>query len=287
MLIAKILNNNVVLALDEKNREQVVTGLGIAWKKKVGETVDVKLIEKVFSLRDDGMRGHLSDFLPDIPVDIIATVEKIIGLAKSQLPGKLHDSIYISLADHCFFALQRHKQKMSIRNALLWEIKMLYPKEYSVGLEALRIIEQRLAVELTEDEAGFIALHLVNAQLNNEMPDVIQITKFIQEVLQIVKYCLGINFNENSLNYSRFLTHLKYFSQRMLEKRSVVSDDESLFRVVKDRYLESYRCVKKIEHHMTTKYSYLLSNDEKMFLTIHIEQIRRDALSLPDEENEA
>lgn len=287
MLIAKILNNNVVLALDEKNREQVITGLGIAWKKKVGEAIDAKLIEKVFSLRDDGMKGHLSEFLPEIPVEVITTVEKIILMAKSQLPGRLHDSIYISLADHCFFALQRHKQKMNIRNVLLWEIKVLYPKEYLVGIESLRIIEKRLAVELTEDEAGFIALHLVNAQLNNEMPDVIQITKFIQEVLQLVKYSLKINFNENSTSYSRFLTHLKYFSQRMLERRSLISDDDSLFIIVKDRYQESYRCVQKMEYHMVTKYHYLLSNEEKMFFTIHLEQLRRDALSLPDEENEA
>ncbi|MFB8736241.1 hypothetical protein ACEQPO_29125 [Bacillus sp. SL00103] len=31
-------------------------------------------------------------------------------------------------------------------------------------------------MHLPEDEAGFIAMHIVNAELNEEMPNVIQIT---------------------------------------------------------------------------------------------------------------
>lgn len=287
MRIIKILNNNVVLALDERNQEQIVTGLGIAWKRKAGDRIDPDHIDKVFYLRDDKQKSWLSELLTEIPPEVIATTEKIVALAKTRLPGELHDSLYITLAEHCHFALQRHQLKIDIRNVLLWEIKKLHAREFSVGLDALKIIAQRLGIQLPEDEAGFIALHLVNAQLTNAMPEAIHITKLTQEILQIAKYSLGIEYDEESLSYRRFMTHLKFFSQRMLGHRTVSSEDESLYLIVKKRYSLSYACVQKIDRHMINKYKYALSNEEKMFLTIHIECVRRDALSLPDEEHEA
>lgn len=40
MKIAKILNNNVVVVQDERGREQVVMGRGLAFQKRVGEALD-------------------------------------------------------------------------------------------------------------------------------------------------------------------------------------------------------------------------------------------------------
>ena len=70
-------------------------------------------------------------------------------------------------------------------------------------------------VNLSEDEVGFIALHFVNAELNSEMEEVTQITKIIQEILNIVRYHLKISFDEESLDYHRFVTHLKFFAKRL------------------------------------------------------------------------
>lgn len=50
MKIAKILNNNVVITLDDRHEETVVMGKGIGFKKKPGDTLDESLIEKVFTL---------------------------------------------------------------------------------------------------------------------------------------------------------------------------------------------------------------------------------------------
>ncbi len=40
MQIAKVLNNNVVVVLDEQRREQVVMGRGLAFQKRVGDSLD-------------------------------------------------------------------------------------------------------------------------------------------------------------------------------------------------------------------------------------------------------
>lgn len=278
MKIAKILNNNVVTVIDEHQNELVVMGRGLGFKKHSGDTLDESLIEKEFALKSGELTSRLSELLSEIPLEVVTTADKIITLAKERLPGKLQNSIYISLTDHCNFAIQRHKQGMPIRNVLLWEIKRLYQKEFAVGLEALDLIEQRLSIRLPEDEAGFIALHLVNAQLDSDMPDVIHITKIMQEILNIVKYQLNIDYNEQALSYHRFVTHLKFFAQRLMGKNPVFSDDESLHDVVKAKYVLAYQCAEKIQIHIDQKYHYLLTKEELMFLTIHIERVRTELL---------
>lgn len=55
-------------------------------------------------------------------------------------------------------------------------------------MEALRIVKEKVGVLLPEDEAGFIAMHIVNSGLNEEMPNVANITRVMQDILNIVKY---------------------------------------------------------------------------------------------------
>ncbi|MGF7430844.1 CAT RNA binding domain-containing protein [Thermoanaerobacterium thermosaccharolyticum] len=55
MIIEKIFNNNAIVAKDSDNRELVVMGRGIGFKKSVGEKVDETLIEKTFILKHKRM----------------------------------------------------------------------------------------------------------------------------------------------------------------------------------------------------------------------------------------
>ncbi|MEI7187132.1 BglG family transcription antiterminator LicT [Dickeya dianthicola] len=276
MKIANILNNNVVTVMDEQNNEQVVMGRGLGFKKRPGDTVDAALIEKIFSLRSSELTARLSDVLERIPLEVVTTADRIISLAKEKLTGNLQNSLYISLTDHCHFAIERHRQGVDIRNGLLWEIKRLYQKEFAIGLDALDIIHRRLGVRLPEDEAGFIALHLVNAQLDSHMPEVMRITRVMQEILNIVKYQLNLDYNEQAFSYHRFVTHLKFFAQRLLGRTPVFNDDESLHDVVKAKYTLAYHCAEKIQDHIMLHYDYALSKEELMFLAIHIERVRSE-----------
>ena len=279
MNIAKILNNNVVVILDEQGREQVVMGRGLGFQKQVGEPLEKEKIEKVFALQSDELVARLGELLSQIPLEVMTTCDRIIELSRQRL-GKLQDSLYITLTDHCHFAIERQKKGMAIRNVLLWEIKRLYPKEFLLGQEALAIIDKRLNVQLAEDEAGFIALHLVTAQLNSEMPEVMHVTRVMQEILQIVKYQLRFEYDEDSLSYQRFVTHLKFFAQRMLSRNVVADDDATLHAAVKDNYPRAWKCAEKISHHLVTEYQRELTTEEIMFLAIHIERVRKESLKV-------
>ncbi|UQY43076.1 BglG family transcription antiterminator LicT [Mixta hanseatica] len=276
MKIAKVLNNNVVVVVDEHQCEQVIMGRGLGFQKRVGDKVDDNKIEKIFAQQNDALVTRLTELLSQIPPEVLTACDRITELARQRL-GKLQENACIALIDHCHFALVRHKDNILLPNALLWEIKQLYPKEFSLGLEALAIIHQRLGVMLPEDEAGFIALHLVNAQLNGEMPEVMHITRVMQEILHIVKYQLRLEYDRQSLSYQRFTTHLKFFAQRMLGRCAVADDEEKLYLSIKDNYPQAWRCAEKIEQHLARQYLSALTNEEKMFLAIHIERVRKES----------
>lgn len=275
MKIAKILNNNVVMVQDEQGREQVVMGRGLAFQKRIGDSLNEAHIEKVFALQSDLLVRRLEELLHQIPPEVMTTCDRIIDLATQRL-GKLQESLYITLTDHCYFAIERQNKGLAIKNVLLWDIKRLYPKEFELGQEARAIISRRLNVELAEDEAGFIALHLVTAQLNNEMPEVMHVTRVMQEILQLVKYQLQLEYNESSLSYQRFVTHLKFFAQRMLTRTVVNDDDVSLHAAVKDNYPKAWKCAVKIAQHLQQSYQRELTAEEIMFLAIHIERVRKE-----------
>lgn len=276
MKVHKILNNNVIITLDKLGNEQIIMGRGIAFKKKEGDFVDQTLIEKQFSLTNNEILPKFAELLSEIPLTVISVSEIIINQAKSQLDGKLQDSIYISLTDHIHFAIERHKQGFDIPNGFLWEIKKLYPKEFKIGLFALETIKQRLNVILPEDEAGFITFHIINAQLNDTMPNIVTMTKIMREILNIVKYHFKFEYDEDSLTYQRFVTHLKFFSQRILNNNFVSSQDISLYEIVKDKYHQAYLCTKRIDLHLIQQYAHPLTDDESLYLTIHIERLRNE-----------
>ncbi|AVI42861.1 PRD domain-containing protein [Bacillus pumilus] len=273
MIISKVINNNVVSAYDDEQHELVIMGRGIAFQKKSGDPIDEERIEKVFSIQNKDISEKFKTLLYDIPIEYMQVCEAIIDHARTTLNKNLNDSIYVTLTDHITFAIERHQKGMDIKNALLWEIKRLYKDEFMCGVEAIRIIQDKLNIHLPEDEAGFIAMHIVNAELNEEMPNVIQITKLIQDILNIVKYHFQIDLDEESLNYFRFVTHLKFFGQRLFNETQMENQNEFLYEVVKEKNTAAFQCAEKINDYVQKEYNRSLIEDEMLYLTLHIDRV--------------
>lgn len=279
MKIKKIYNNNVVLAQRENETEMVVMGCGLAFQKKAGDTIDSEAVEKTFVLKNQNdyeVYEKLAELLKDVPVEYVELSDKIITFAKSVLPNKLDNYIYIALTDHISFAIARHKQGIEFKNVLLWEIKKFYKQEFAVALKALDIIEEEIGIHFEEDEAGFIAMHLVNSQASNEnMASVVAVTKMVNSVLNIVKYHFQMDLDESSINYERFITHLRFFAMRFLRKERVEEErvDQFLYEQVERKYSEAFRCCQKIATYLESSLKWEISNDEKVFLTLHIHRV--------------
>lgn len=274
MIINKILNNNVIISIDANNNEVIAMGRGIAFKKKCGEEVLDEQIDKIFTVSSKDMSNKFQELIEIIPLEHMKLSNEIISYAKENLGKKLNDSIYISLTDHIYTSIQRLSDGVVVKNALLWETKRFYKDEFIIGMKALDIIEEKFKVRLPDDEAGFIALHIVNAQLDENLPVVHEITKVMNEISNIVKYNFNVTFDEDSVYYYRFISHLKFFAQRLFNGKEYRNEnDDGLLEVIKVKYSDSYKCVKKISNFINDKYYYDLSNEEMLYLTIHIAKI--------------
>ncbi|MGY3717889.1 BglG family transcription antiterminator LicT [Sutcliffiella cohnii] len=273
MKVERVINNNVISVIQPDGSELVVMGKGIGFKKKTGDEVEKERIEKIFSLENKQTSENFKMLLREVPMDLMDVVEEIIHYAKNILGKKLNENIYVSLTDHINFAMERHKIGAEIKNALLWEIKQLYKEEFSVGLKALEHIKEKFQIELPEDEAGFIAIHIINAEMNEDVANTMNITKFIQQIINIVKYHFNVEFKEESLNYFRFITHLKFFAQRVFNGTHYENNDDYLYIMVKQKHKEAAMCTEKIKSFIKKEYNHDLTNEEMLYLTIHIERV--------------
>ena len=274
MVIDKVLNTNVVLAKNDEGEQVIVMGCGVAFGKKAGEMIDDTKIDKIFSQDVPKLTDHFKKLVKDIPEDYINLAEEIIKQAKLKLGKEFNDDLYFSLSDHIYFTIQRYREGMLIQNRLLIETKRLYKEEFKVAMQSLQMINQRYEVELPEDEAAFIALHFVNAELNGDIQGTMQMTKVVQDILTIIKNFKHIDFDEDSLTYYRLVTHLKFFAQRILQRdRNTGNSENQLFQVVKEKYKESFTCVERIAQYVDITYGYPISDDDKLYLTIHIERV--------------
>ncbi|MEI5992736.1 BglG family transcription antiterminator LicT [Candidatus Enterococcus mansonii] len=275
MEVKKVINNNIVKSLDADGHEVLVMGKGIGFKKNIGDAIDDALVEKIYTSNEDLTTNKLAQLLSNVRLEHLQVANEIIGFAKLSLGKKLNENIYLTLTDHIDYAIERYNNGLPVRNALLWEIKRFYNHEYLIGKEALTIISNRLNITLPEDEAGFIALHIVNAELDlSQVSQVSEMTKVIQKILNIVKYHYKTDLDEYTLNYERFITHLKFFVQRLFSGIELDKDkDEGFLFMLKEKYQDEYRCALKIREYISKEFDRELKEDEMIYLTIHIRRI--------------
>ncbi|WP_132747774.1 BglG family transcription antiterminator LicT [Scopulibacillus darangshiensis] len=274
MKIKKIFNNNVALTEDLNQTEMVVMGKGLSFQKKVGDEIDTEKIEKTFITPSESFADKLSELFDDIPYDIMALSKDIIDMANRELHTELNDSLYLSLSDHIHFAVTRSKNGLPIKNALMWEVQKFYKAEHRVARKALDMIKVRTGVSLPEDEAASIALHLFNARQDSSgMEETMAMTNIVSSVTSIVKYHYGIAFEEESMNYSRFITHLRYFAYRMLRGELNNDHNDALYKQVKMQYPKAYDCAKKVQAYLNNQYNVEMTKDELAYFMIHIHRV--------------
>lgn len=273
MRVSKILNNNLVLSRNENNEEIIVKGRGIGFHARRGDRIDESMVEKIFYPENHQNSLQIQEYLMSIPEEYLDFTQKYIDTIKEENPDlHLNNSIYLSLSDHIMGTINRLREGISLKNVLLLDIQQLYKREYEFGVNLVNELNKTFQVELPLDEAGFMALHFVNAEDGRQNDDSYQIALIVNQVQEIVKgYFSDVTFNESSLYYQRFLTHLKYFAQRYLHKELQYNEDENLFRIIQEQCREAYGCVKLIYLMMEERYHYQLSKEEMMYLSIHIQ----------------
>ncbi|MGF2056018.1 BglG family transcription antiterminator LicT [Vagococcus fluvialis] len=278
MVISKVLNNNVVIALKDDGTELVLMGTGLGFQKKVGSHIDDEKIQKTFELKGDLDSLRVEEMLSEIPEDIIEMSYRILKMSKEKLNKEINETAFLSFADHLYTAIQRNSKGIEIKNFLLWDIKRFFPKELEIAKRAIAWVNEEMNTNLSEDEAGFLTLHIVNAEIDNSSEDAIKLTQLIEEILTTIKYTLKINFVEQDIYFQRFITHLRFFSERVIRASNGEHEEDNrveseLFELITTKYKEAYIATKKVVELLANRWNYEVSPDEQVYITIHLARI--------------
>ncbi|AMC93112.1 hypothetical protein AOC36_03725 [Erysipelothrix larvae] len=272
--VKKVFNNNIALVEDDFHDEFILLGNGLAFQKKGGDVIDASKIDKKFSLDAEAFTQKFSQLFSEIPIVYIELAMHVIENAEKALNVEFNEMIYIGLSDHLRYAIERAKERLDMPNVMLWEIRRFYPKEYAAALKAIEQIYYYENVWLSDNEAGYIALHFVNAQIDSpKMSLTIELTTIIMDIMKIVQLQFKIEIDQSSLSYTRFATHISYFVRRLMQGELSESDDSFIFEQMVQKYPDTFRCALQIETYLNVKAGVRLTKEEIVYFMIHINRV--------------
>ena len=275
MQVVKVLNTSVILAVDKDGEEVILMGKGIGFRKSIGETVPVDGKDKIFILRDRKTTRDIIRLAAETDAEIFGVAQEMIDYGKNTYHMELMNHIYLALTDHLAFAVRRVREGMAFPGFYTLEVKRFYPNEFDVGRYGVGLVEKQFSIRLPESEIGNIAFHFINAQKEqSDNGETRKMMEIVRDVSEIVKYTFGVTYNEDTIAYSRFMSHLHALSQRVLKEQQLSGDIKDLLgNSVEEKCRQELICAEKISEYIKNKYSVLLTEQEKLYLAIHIHRV--------------
>jgi len=267
--IKKVLNSSVVLVEDERGIERVLLGKGIGFGQKAGTSIEASTADQVFVALDDADQRNLVELLAQIPGEFVELTRAIVVDAEGE-GLELDAHIYLALTDHLHFAVERQRRGLLGVNRLAWEMRTIYPTHYAVGERAVTLANDRLGIELPQDEAANIAFHLANAEVGKAGVDALLVVQLVRAITTIISHTSDVRVDRRDLNSSRFVTHLQFFAERFFGGRLLTSPDDFLFTSLSERYPRAIASAERVRSFVQKEHNSALPNEEVAFLALHI-----------------
>lgn len=267
--IRKILNNNALLVLGEKEKtESILLGKGIGFGKKVGDCLEYATNMKEYRLAGNGENKVAIGTENGIEPTYLEAAGRIIEEAEKVFE-KISSDILLPLADHIAFAARREQQRLYVPNPFIPDIKVLFGKEYAVAIKSREIIKECAGYEISDDEAGFIALHIHSGLSHEQVSETLKYTQIISQSMHMIVGETKKTVKEESLTYTRLLSHLYYILVRT-KKGSKVGVD--LNDYMKEQYPLAMEVAQKVCYFIEEQMQTELEELEKGYLAVHIER---------------
>lgn len=281
MLVKQVLNNNVISSLDENGAEIILMGKGLGWHVKAGQPVDMGKVEKCFHMDTPESTEQIKKLMLEVEPEILEISAQIVDYAKEILDCRLNKNLYITLTDHISFAIERFQQGVAFNNSpMAWDIRRFFKSEYRIGLKALDIIENHVNLRLPDEEAASIALHIINSEYERNMGDTMDITNIIHRAIEFVRYTFMIELDEESLNYQRFVTHLQFFAQRIINNKMLDSGQDAIYDMMQKQYPKQFIVAEKIKRYAEKEYNCTITDEEVSFLAVHIVRLTNTKIQI-------
>ena len=268
--IIKRINNNVVLSKEDEV-EVILMGKGIGFQTKPGDLIPAERIEKKYYPEDDLTVEHMSKVMTKADEKQMAVIYEIVRLFRESVGTDFNPNVYFTLMDHILFAISRQKQDIVLTNPMHWEIKKIYAKEYAVSLQAVELIRKELYPDFSQEEAAFITLHFVNAQIEKSAnQSAYEHTELTNNILRIVKYSMNIEYDENSSYFQRFVTHIRYYLIRQSQEKEEPVLANPMIALAFSSYPKEKETADSIKEYLFEQKGWHVNDMELMYLILHI-----------------
>lgn len=282
MILKQLLNNNS-LVVEDGGREMILIGRGIAFglsKRQLARPVAIpeERIEKRF-IMENGSTRRLASIIRDIPYKYVLAGDEVIQFLRENCSHELSDSIYLTLIDHVNVMVERIERGMRFDAAVLGNIGMLYREEYSLGMRAVDILRRRLHLDIDDTEANYIALHIVNAEMDLDMSKVYEVASLVEGILSVVHARFEVDVESRA--FDRFVIHCRLFAQRVVGCETPVESHMAAapYQTLAEHYPEQEACVDAIAERIEARFPYVVTDEEKLYLLMHLVRltVHRDA----------
>lgn len=267
--IKKILNNNVVIA-DDDGEDVILVGKAIGFDYKKGDLLPENRVESAFVKKVSNMGENYTKIIENIDSQIVGISEEIINMCENRLNLKLNSAIHTSLPDHISFAIKRFNEGIMIQNPFRNEIATLYPIEYDLASKALEIINKRFNISLSEDEIGFICMHIRAAIEQHEVTAALTYARKINDVMMLISKLIKKDIDKNSLEYARTVTHINFMIDRVIKGKAVKN---YLIDSIKKELYNEYDFAIKVSMKIENLFSVIVPEDEIGYLALHLKRL--------------
>lgn len=270
--VKRVLNNNVVQA-KYGYQEVIVVGLGIGFNAKTRDIIDPERIEKVFELRKEEFY-KTSQLVEEIPEKIFFNLYQILERTSHITRIKLSSHGFVTIIDHLNFAIARHTSGQTIRNLMLYDLRILYPDEFRLGELILESVNEEMNLDLPQDEVGFLTMHIVNGhfdQINNQSN---VLTNMVLDSLNIIRDRYLVSLKLDELITQRIMVHLKMLIQRVMSNQQVDFDEVVLYNVIEE-FESAYSTAGLIQKYIENRLSVKINSQELVYLTIHLNRLEQ------------
>lgn len=268
--ITKILNHNSFMGIESKNdQECLIMGKGVAFGKKVGQTVSVTGDARVYSLKELTDRGEAKDIIKSVSPLCLELANEVLDQAEEEF-GKVDRSILFTMADHLDFAVRRIQNGEQISNPLTDDIRIMFYKEYKVAGCIRDLLKEKLGIRIDEHEIGYIALHVHSAIVDENVSQAMEIARTVRECICMVEEETGKSIDVMSLSYNRLMNHVRYMVARAIHGEKLKM---SLNDYMSVKFPGPYMTAEKICRKMEKSLKLPIPDIEIGYLAMHLERM--------------
>ena len=279
--VVQSLNQNALLVNNDGN-ECIVVGKGIGFGKKRGDVVESKQDIKFYKMVPD--QDGIKESIADIDDQSLQMAEKVAVHAERFLNKEFTGNFILSLAGHIQYLEEKYRDHVEIPEPFHYELKYLYPTEYRIAEWAINYLQEEFNVEMPTAEVSFFTLHFVNGLVESgSVKNVVELSDILNETIEIIERETGEVMDRETISFSRFIIHLRYFVIRSLSRTHKRDTNEnSDFKKIYDLTFEMYprekQIIKKIKKQLYVDHGIEFENYEDFYLLLHLVRIMNNGV---------